>query len=127
MLAVAVTIIEVALIVTLVTSDGVELAVTVTDLDDGMSILRAIVPTVLAHGILDRLGPEIDILERLPLEDVARAADGLFVVLSGAASVDVLRSNLRGDDFAARLGGGHPGAGRPGQTAPSLNIRSSLA
>ncbi|MGM1030135.1 MAG: DUF222 domain-containing protein [Actinomycetota bacterium] len=27
----------------------------VTDLDDGMSMLRAIVPTVLAHGILDRL------------------------------------------------------------------------
>lgn len=29
--------------------------VLVTDLDDGMSMVRAIVPTVLAHGILDRL------------------------------------------------------------------------
>jgi hypothetical protein len=33
--------------------DGRE--VTVTDLDDGMSILRALIPSVLAHGIHDRL------------------------------------------------------------------------
>lgn len=32
-----------------------ERAVTVTDLDDGMAMLRAIVPAVLAHGIHDRL------------------------------------------------------------------------
>ena len=32
-----------------------EREVTVTDLGDGMSILRALVPTVLAHGILDRV------------------------------------------------------------------------
>lgn len=38
--------------------------VTITDLDDGMSMVRAIVPTLLAHGIRDRL------------TQLARAADG---------------------------------------------------
>lgn len=30
-------------------------------------------------GLVDRLGPEIDVLERVPLEDVARTADSLMV------------------------------------------------